>query len=381
MRTVDVCIVGGGLLGTATALFAARRGLRVLLLEASDLASGASGAAFGGVSVGIYSFSAARVPDSYVALSKASLALYAELQDELGPPMDFARPGSLDPFYDDRDLQSRKDRVEGLRACGVDCRLLDRKEVQDLEPAVSDVVVGATYCPVDGHVTPPSVTWAWAAAARRAGAEIRTGVPVVSIMRKGARVVGVRTANEEIPAGWVVNVAGTGAEALARTAGIDVPISYSRGQMFVTDRMPRFLNTYIHNIKQTASGTVVLGATRESGVRDTAVTVAGIREILGWARRLLPVLDRARIVRSWAGVRMVPPDGYPIIGRVEGLDNFAHAVMHRGVTLGPIVGRLLVEIITGREPSVDIHPYRMSRFSDAAAAEPRDIKETYYGAS
>ena len=381
MRTVDVCVVGGGLLGTATAMFAAGRGLRLLLLEASDLASGASGAAFGGVSVGIYSFSAARVPDTYVALSRASLALYAELQDELGPPMDFARPGSLDPFYDEKDLQSRKDRVEGLRACGVDCRLLDRKEVQEVEPAVSDVVVGATYCPMDGHITPPSVTWAWAAAARRAGAEIRIGVPITGILRKGSRVIGVRSANEEIHAGWVVNVAGVGAQALARTAGIRMPISYSRGQMFVTDRIPRFLNTYIHNIKQTASGTVVLGATRESGVRDTGVTVAGIREILGWARRLLPALDHANIVRSWAGVRMVPPDGYPIMGKVEDLENFVHAVMHRGVSLGPIVGQLLVEIITGQAPSIDLHPYRMSRFSNATAEELGDVKETFYAAS
>jgi len=380
MRTADVCIVGGGLLGTATALFAARRGLRVLLLEASDLAAGASGAAFGGVSVGIYSFSSARVPDSYVELSKASLKLYAQLQDEFGAPMDFTRPGSLDPFYDEKDLQSRKDRVEGLRACGVDCRLLDRKEVQAVEPAVSDLVVGATYCPVDGHITPPAVTLAWAAAARRAGAEVRTGTPVVSLVRNGERIVGVRTKDEEISAGWVVNVAGVGAEALARTAGIAMPISYSRGQMFVTDRVPPFLNTYIHNIKQTPLGTVVLGATRESGVLDTGVSVPGIREILGWARRLLPALDRAQVVRCWAGVRMVPPDGYPIMGRVEGFENFLHAVMHRGVTLGPIVGRLLVEIITEGTPSIDIDPYRMSRFGNTSIEELGEAKETFYAA-
>ncbi|TAK82015.1 MAG: FAD-binding oxidoreductase [Betaproteobacteria bacterium] len=381
MRTVDVCIVGGGLLGTATAMFAARRGLRVLLLEAGDLASGASGAAFGGVSVGIYSFSSARVPDTYVALSKASLALYTELQDELGPPMDFTRPGSLDPFYSEKDLQSRKDRVEGLRACGVDCRLLDRKQVQDIEPAVSDLVVGATYCPVDGHITPPAVTWAWAAAAKRAGAEICTRTPVLSILRKGNRVVGVRTANEEISADWVVNVAGVGAEALLGTTGIDMPISYSRGQMFVTDRVPRFLNTYIHNIKQTVSGTVVLGATRESGVRDTGISIAGIREILGWARRLLPALERARIVRCWAGVRMVPPDGYPIIGKVEGLDNLVQAVMHRGVTLGPIVGKLLVELMIEGKTSIDISPYNVSRFGHTGVAELGAAQETFYAGS
>jgi sarcosine oxidase subunit beta len=176
----------------------------------------------------------------------------------------------------------------------------------------------------------------------------------------------------------VVNVAGAGAESLALTAGIRLPVAYSRGQMFVTDRMPRFLNTYIHNIKQTASGTVVLGATRESGVRDTATSVQGAREILGWARRLLPFLDRARVVRSWAGVRMVPPDGYPIIGSVEGLERFVHAVMHRGVTLAPIVGRLLVELITEGRTALDIHPYRMSRFATATASDLGDVKETFY---
>lgn len=378
MRTVDVCIVGGGLLGTATALYAARRGLRVLLLESRDLAAGASGAAFGGVSVGIYSFSEARVPDSYVVLSKASLQLYGELQAELGVPMDFTCPGSLDPFYDERDLPSRRARVEGLRACGVDAHLLDRKEVQAVEPAVSDVVLGATYCPVDGHVTPPAVTWAFAAAARRHGAEIRIGAPVRAIVRDGARVVGVDTDEGRIAAGWVANCAGLGAEALALTAGVRMPMSYSRGQMFVTDRVPRFLHTYFHNVKQTVSGTVVLGATRESGVRDTGVSPQGMREILGTARRLLPPLDRARVVRAWAGVRTVPPDGYPIIGAVEGLEGYVHAVMHRGVTLAPLVGQVLAEVMMQGRTSHDIHPYRMSRFAAAEVHEP--ARETFYAA-
>jgi glycine/D-amino acid oxidase-like deaminating enzyme len=78
---------------------------------------------------------------------------------------------------------------------------------------------------------------------------------------------------------------------------------------------------------------------------------------------------------------MVPPDGYPIIGTVEGLENFVQAVMHRGVSLGPIVGQLLVEIITGQAPSIDLHAYRMSRFGDAVAEALGDVKETFYAAS
>src|ERR1700687_5369203 len=101
MRAADVCIVGGGLLGTATAYYAARAGLEVVLLEEHELASGASGAAFGGVSIGIYSYSSARVPPAYVELSKASLALYREVQDAIGEPLDLDTPGSIDPFNDE----------------------------------------------------------------------------------------------------------------------------------------------------------------------------------------------------------------------------------------------------------------------------------------
>jgi glycine/D-amino acid oxidase-like deaminating enzyme len=104
MQTADICVIGGGLLGTATAYFGACAGLKVILLEEKDLAAGASGAAFGGVSVGIYSYSSARVPETYVAISKASLELYRRLQEELGPPLDFYSPGSLDPFYSEEGL-------------------------------------------------------------------------------------------------------------------------------------------------------------------------------------------------------------------------------------------------------------------------------------
>src|ERR1044072_9905986 len=98
MRTADVCIIGGGLLGTTTAYYAAKAGLKVVLLEERDLASGASGAAFGGVSIGIYSYSSARVPLAYVEVSKASLALYQQAQEEIGTPLDLDATGSIDPI-------------------------------------------------------------------------------------------------------------------------------------------------------------------------------------------------------------------------------------------------------------------------------------------
>ena len=126
MAGYDVCIIGGGLLGTATAYYAAKAGLKAILLEARDLAAGASGAAFGGVWVGIYSYSSTRVPLPYVAISKASLALYHQCQDGLGEPLDFKVNGSLDPFYDEAGYARGRERAAGLAECGVPCQVVMR---------------------------------------------------------------------------------------------------------------------------------------------------------------------------------------------------------------------------------------------------------------
>lgn len=374
----DVCVIGGGLIGTATAYFAARAGLKVVLLEEGDLASGASGAAFGGVSVGIYSYSSARVPASYVELSKASLALYRELQDELGPPLDLDAPGSIDPFYSEDGMARGRERARGLQACGVPCELIDRAQVKDIEPAVSDAIAGALYCAVDAHVTPLCVVWAFAAAARRLGAEICTRQRVSAILHERGRAIGVLTDGGPVAALWVVNAAGSGTATLAATAGVTIPVDYSRGQMFVTERIAPLLRTYVHNIKQTRSGTVVIGATRESGITDTATTVAGTAEILGWAVRLIPALGGVNLLRSWAGIRPVPPDGYPIIGPVDGMERLLVAVMHRGVTLAPIVGRILVDLILAGATERDIAPYRLVRFDNASTEALGEAQETFY---
>lgn len=96
----DLCVVGGGLLGTATAYYASKAGLTVILLEERELAAGASGAAFGGVSAMIFSHADVVVPEHYVAVSLASMKLYAELSDELGPPLDYTTPGQIDHYFD-----------------------------------------------------------------------------------------------------------------------------------------------------------------------------------------------------------------------------------------------------------------------------------------
>ena len=208
-QQLDVCIIGGGLLGATTAYYAARAGMKVVLLEERELASGASGAAFGGVSIGIYSYSSARVPQSYVELSKASLALYREAQEEIGAPLDLDAPGSIDPFYSEEGTRRGRERAEGLKACGVPCEFLDYKQIKEIEPAVSEAAVSAIYCPVDAHVTPLCVSCGHSPR-RRAGSAPRSGPMSALSPRSGAAIASSASLSSEgaIYADTVVNTAG-----------------------------------------------------------------------------------------------------------------------------------------------------------------------------
>lgn len=284
MRTADVCVVGGGLLGTATAYYAAKAGLNVVLVEAGELASGTSGVAFGGVSLAIYSYASARVPRSYVELSKASLSLYQRAQQEIGAPLDLDAPGSIDPFYNDEDSSRGLERCRGLQECGVQCEFIDYKQIKEIEPAVGPIAINAIYCPTDAHVTPMGVVWAFAKAARQMGAEILTNTRAEFLISRGQRVIGVMTSAGEISADNIVCASGSGVPALAAGLGLQVPLDLARGQMFVTERIPALLRTYVHNIKQTPAGTIVFGTTREPSVKDTTATsVEGTRKMLKWA--------------------------------------------------------------------------------------------------
>jgi sarcosine oxidase subunit beta len=372
----DVCIVGGGLLGTAAAYFAARAGLRVVLLEEHELASGASGAAFGGVSSMVFSYSDTRVPDHYVRLSLASVRLFGELVEELGPPLDFRVLGQIDPFFDEADRPFRAERAQGLRAAGSPVELLSPAELREIEPALTGDIAGGMWCATDGHVTPLCAVWALADGARRHGADLRAGVRVDALVLDGDRVVGVRSSRGVVHAGCVVACGGAGTAALAETVGLRIPLDLSRGQMVVTERMPRLLRTSLHNMQQTAAGTVVVGVTREPTATDARTTPAGIQEILRTAVRLIPALGDARVLRAWAGVRIVPAGGYPVFGPVEGVDGLLVCVMHRGVTLGPIVGQILAELAATGRTDWDLGPYAAARFG-ASPAEA-DVREHFY---
>jgi glycine/D-amino acid oxidase-like deaminating enzyme len=220
--------------------------------------------------------------------------------------------------------------------------------------------------------------------ARERGARVRTGVTVTGFLRSGDRVTGVRTDHGDVPAGHVVNATGTWAGDIAALAGVRVPVLPRRGFILVTEPLPRtvfhkvYAGEYVAStqssdeglqtstvIEGTASGTILIGSSRERVGFDRRVSLPALREIAGKALALYPSLARVSVMRSYLGFRPYCPDHLPVIGLDPRAPGLAHVAGHEGAGIGLSVGsaRLLVQALTGEEPDLDLTPFAPERFA------------------
>jgi len=214
-------------------------------------------------------------------------------------------------------------------------------------------------------VDPLKLVRAVGRAARRHGARILHHCEVTGIRLEGGRVAAVATRDGEIAAGVVVDAAGIFVPDVARMVGIQVPILPQRGQMFQLEALPPLLHRPVQALRQLRSGTVMLGTTNEFVGHDRRVTYEAGADILARARRLVPALAAARVIRGWAGLRPMSPDGLPIYDAVPGVPGFFVAVGHSGITLAPITGQVFLDLITKGRTDLPVAPYALSRFTEA----------------
>jgi sarcosine oxidase subunit beta len=354
----DVVVVGGGIRGTSIAYFLARAGVRVTLIEKGFWAAGASGANVGLVNV------SAKTPADYTALSLLSAEMYPAFVAELDADVDYQREGYLLVAETDAEaeglarLATRQSQIPG-----VSVELLDARAACALEPALSPRLAAATFCAQDGNVDPLKLTVAVGRAARRHGAEVLLHREVSGIRLQGGRIVAVGTPEGEISTEAVVDAAGVLVSDVARMVGVDVPILPQRGQVFQIEALPPLLRRPVQSIRQFQSGTTMVGTTNEFVGPDRSVTYEAAARLLARARRMVPALARARIIRGWAGLRPMSPDGLPVYSAVPEVPGFYVAVGHSGVTLAPITGQIFLELITTGRTNVPIAPYSLRRFT------------------
>ena len=419
----EVVIIGGGIIGTCTALFLAEQGIPVVLCEKGDIAGEQSSRNWGWVR------KTGRDPRE-IPLIIESLRLWQGMNQRVDAETGFRTTGIFFAAQDEAELAKRAAWLDHARPYQLDTRLLGPAEAAALLPGTTERFSGGLYTPSDGRAEPQKAAPAIAAAARRHGARVLTGCAVRAIETAGGRVSGVVTERGTIASNAIVLAGGawsglfcaglglrlpqlkvlssvlrtaplaggpeialytptfalrkrldggyTIANANATIAPI-VPDSFRYFAEFLpilrTEwrslhfRLDRFAEEWRTPRRLVPDRPSVFERVR---ILDPQPAVGLVDRALAKVRRAFPVLAGARVAQHWAGLIDVTPDAVPVISPVDALPGFfiATGFSGHGFGIGAGAGRLMADLVSGRPPLVDPTPFRFSRFNDGSKPRP-----------
>lgn len=371
------------MVGAACALYAARAGLDVRVVDRGPVAGGTTGAGEGNLLV------SDKEPGPELELALLSARLWADLAEELGPVIEYESKGGLVVASTPRSLAALTKFAAGQRTAGVTAEPVGADELPGLEPRLSPGMAGGVRYPQDAQVMP---ALAAAHLLRACGAPLHTGRTVTGVLRAADGTVrGVRTDRGDLHAPAVVNAAGTWGGDLAALAGVRLPVLPRRGFVLVTEPLPRMVRHKVYAadyvadvasdsaalrtspvVEGTAAGPVLIGASRERVGFDRSLSLAAVRALAAGAIGLFPFLERVRALRTYAGFRPYLPDHLPAIGPDPRAPGMFHACGHEGAGIGLATGtgRLIAQKLTGKTPDLDLTPFRPERFDAEGGDTP-----------
>ena len=358
-----VLVVGGGIIGCATALELARAGCCVTLFERATPGAEASSAA-AGLLVPIDESPGT----SFARLALASWRLYPDVVRDLeartGIDVEYVTRGTIYPASASRKARDVSQWAD-LAEFGVET--LEDGEVQRREPALSPTIRHAVFVKGDHWLNNQRLVLAYAQAAASSGVELRGGDNVSRVIVEGGRARAVVTEGERIDGDAVLLAAGAWSGELMAGLGARLRIEPRRGQMIALAHVPPVITHCVHGevyLIPRPSGELLIGATVERAGFQRAVTAEGISSLLQSAIELVPALRDLPIARTWCGFRPWAPDSLPVLGPWPGIDGLFIATGHfrNGILLAPITARLMTDWITGGAPSLEVKDFLPDRF-------------------
>lgn len=378
-----VIVVGAGVVGAAVARELTSNGLTVTVLDRSASAGGTSAAGEGNLLV------SDKGPGPELRLALRSLTLWsrlaAELPDELGPwfpSIEHEAKGGLVVATTPGGALALRDFAASQRTTGIVANPLDSQAVKTLEPDLTEDFTAAMHYPQDAQVQPAIATEALLASARKRGATVRQGVEVLGPLLDGPRLAGVRTSAGDLPADHVVVAAGPWSAEVAQRLGVVLPVRPRRGTLLVTTRMRRRIRHKVYDadyvgavesddaalqtssvVESTASGTVLIGSSREQRGFDDRIEERVLAAIAAKAIRLFPFLATAAVMRAYGGFRPFVPDHLPVIGPDPRRPGLWHATGHEGagIVLSAATAELLSDLMLDRAPQLPAAPFAVDR--------------------
>ena len=363
-----VLVVGGGIIGCATALELAGRGCRVTVLERGTPGGEASSAAAGLLAP----FGDSPEPDPFHRLAIESWRLYPRVVTELraltGIDVEHVTAGTLHPIATPGDLEDARARCGWPLAAELGIEVVEGAELAALEPALAKDVTAARLVRGDQWVNNQRLVTAYALAAAARGVTVRTGVEVGRVLVERGRARGVLVDGEPLTADAVLLAAGAWTAALASGLGSPLPVGPVRGQMLAVSNVPGLISHAIHGddiyLVPRPSGELLIGATVERAGFERAVTPAGVGGLIAQAVALVPEIGRRPITRSWCGFRPAAPDGLPVLGPWPDVAGLFIATGHyrNGILLAPITAAVMADcVVEGLIPD-SITPFLPQRF-------------------
>ncbi len=369
MKNADVIIVGGGVIGCAAAYYLAKKGMQPVVVEKEEIGAGGSTRNGGGVR------QSARDPREMPLALYGVRHLWPGLSDELGVDVEYIQKGNLRLGKTPAHMKKLEDIVKQGKEEGLELGIVSKEEVDEICPYVSDEVIGAIFCPTDGHANPLTTTLGYYKKARELGAQFITGDPVIEIELSRGRVKGVKAKAQCFEAPKVLLAAAYESGLLVKPLGINVPMQNILIEALITEELPEMFPQMLGTAAadfyghQTKHGSFVFGGS--TGLEPffleddhnltrnkTAPTIC--RAILGY----FPWMKDVHIIRTWAGFKDQMSDQIPILSEVDEIPGLylACGFTGHGFGIAPSVGLLLSELICEEETTFPADVFHYDRF-------------------
>lgn len=388
-KNYEVAVIGGGIVGCATAYYLAESGLDCVIIEKNDIASGTSSRCDGNITI------VDKDPGFDSEMSLVSQELMVELNDKLNIPFEYRAHGSILVCDNDEEMETAKEWVKTQNESGLKFNVLDQKDIREESPFFAEDIPGGLECETDSLINPYLFCYSLIEKAEADyGLSVKTEAEVKNIVREENGFT-IETANGDVFAEKIVNAAGVWAPFIGKMLDLDIPIIPRKGHILVGSRNePVMLRNvmefgYLMNkfgreriaderttehgvalvLEPTESQNFLIGSSRQFVGYDSSIDIQVVQTIARRALRFFPKMKDFHIIRSYTGFRPYTEDHLPIVSTVEEIPGFYIAAGHEGdgISLATVTGKLVEQLVNEKsETIISPEPLRFDRFSKTA---------------
>ena len=388
MSAYDVIVIGGGVIGTSCAYHLVKKGYKVALIEKGDIASGTSSHCDAAAMI------TDKMPGADAALGYASIQKFIRLSKELDYDFNFDQSGSLYVCETDQEVEVATGYVNALRAEGYRVKMVDPYEMSQIEPLLAKDLKGGFWSDECAGLNPLKLCYAFVEQVKGKGLDVFLHTKVTGVrLNEKHQVEGVDTDKGSFTTGRVINCGGVYAPEIGRLNGLNIPILPRKGVILLSeatgpvchqkvqefgymvtkfanvecDRDPELLKYNVaFTLEPTEGDNVMLGSSRNFVGYNLNTEIEVINAIAKRGMRFFPILKNMSCVRAYAGVRPFVEDHLPIMSEVEEMPGYYICAGHEGdgISMSPVSGQLMTQLIAGEETELDMEPFRFSRIEN-----------------